>query len=94
MISKFKNQLRATDTQHWQKIKNSSLNSKFTGSYKKSVFTVLSMVPEREGGRGAAAPPLPFCQEGQGGQYCPFHFSATVAKQTLTNLKARLSNAE
>ena len=23
MISKFKNQLRATDAQHWQKIKNS-----------------------------------------------------------------------
>ena len=66
MISKFKNQLRATDTLHWQKIKNSSLNSKFTGSYKKSVFTVLSVVPER-GGAGGQLPPLPFCQEGQGG---------------------------
>ena len=55
-----------------------------------------TVVPKRGGGgggRGAAAP-LPFCQEGQGGQYCPFRFGAMVTKQTLANLKARLSNAE
>ena len=37
-----------------------------------------------------AAPPLTFCQEGQGGQYCPLHFSMIVTKQTLANLKVRL----
>ena len=45
-------------------------------------------------GTGGQLPPLPFCQEGQGAQYCPFHFSAIVTKQTLANLNARLSNAE
>ena len=43
---------------------------------------------------GGEAAPLPICQEGQGGQNCPFHFSAIVTKQTLANLKAQLSNAE
>ena len=37
---------------------------------------------------------LPFYQEGQGGQYCPLYFSMIVTKQTLANLKARLSKAE
>ena len=46
------------------------------------------VVPER----GAAAPLL-FYQEGQGGQYCPLHFSTIVTKQTLVHLKARLSKA-
>ena len=47
----------------------------------------------RGAGTGAAAP-LPFYQEGQGGQYnCPLHFSTIVTKQTLANFKARLSKA-
>ena len=41
MISKFKNQLRATDAQHWQKIKNSQPQLKITGSDANSVLTVL-----------------------------------------------------
>ena len=45
-------------------------------------------------GTGGAAAPLPFYQEGQGGQYCPFHFSMIVTKQTPANLKAGLPNAE
>ena len=35
----------------------------------------------------------PFYQEGLGGQYCPLHFNTIVTKQTLANLKARLSKA-
>ena len=36
MISKFKNQLRATEAQHWQKtLSTTSLNLKLTGFYKK-----------------------------------------------------------
>ena len=47
----------------------------------------------RGAGTGGQLPPLPFYQEGQGGQYCPLHFSTIVTKQTLANLKARLSKA-
>ena len=44
-----------------------------------------TVVPKRGGGGGGAG--------GQGGQYCPLHFSTIVTKQTLANLKARLSKA-
>ena len=54
---------------------------------------MLPVVPEW-GGQGGAAAPLPFYQEGQGGQYCPLHFSAIATKQMPANFKARLSNAE
>ena len=45
---------------------------------------------------------VPLCQStsgaetggGQGGHYCSLHFSTIVTKQTLANLKVRLSNAE
>ena len=35
MLSKFKKKLRTNEAENWQKIKNISLNSKFTGSKKR-----------------------------------------------------------
>ena len=41
MILEFKNQLRATEAQHWQKFKNSQPQLKIYWFLKKSVLTVL-----------------------------------------------------
>ena len=72
-----------------KKLKTASLNSRFSKS-KKEEYTSTQCCRNGDGGQ---VPPLPFYQEGQGGQYCPLHFSTIVTKQTFANLKARLSKA-
>ena len=54
------------------------------------------MVPSGAGtgGVGGQLPPLPFYQERQGGQNCPFHSSTIVTKQTPAYLEPGLSIAE